>query len=308
VLATVMDHVSSVAVDDTNVYFTVGLHQVSAVPKAGGAVRTLTTTLPLTFLGTTAMVADGGTLYLAGSDAIYALPTAGGEVTKLTTGSELADSLAIDAEFIYYAERGSTKDLEPHGMIKKIARTGGTPITVAEAQAGPTALTLDDTSIYWENLGSPGPQLTYAKDSGVASVAKSGGNVTVLFKEKGDGTGILPGGLGVVDGGTDIYFDSINLDDFASSGIVRVAKSGGAATIISNHGTMAGFVGGGSLYSDEGTAIVKVDLATKGATKISCFDPAGSVSMAHDATTIYFERSEGEILGATSYTIRALPR
>lgn len=307
-LATVTDRVSSVAVDDTNVYFTVGLHQVSAVPKAGGAVRTLTTSLPLTFIGTTAMVADGGMLYLAGSNAIYALPTAGGDATTLTTGVAVADSLALDAEFLYYAEGGATKDLAPHGTIKKIPRAGGTPITLAESQAGPTALTLDDTSVYWENLGSPGPQLTYAHDSGVASVAKSGGAVTVLFKEKGDGTGILPGGLGVVDGGTDIYFDSINLDDFASSGIVRVAKAGGAPMIVSNHGTENGFVGGGALYSNEGIAIVKVDLATKVATKISCFDPSGSVSMAHDATTIYFERSEGEILNATSYTVRALPR
>jgi len=100
VLATVTDRVSSVAVDDTNVYFTVGLHQVSAVPKAGGAVRTLTTSLPLTFIGTTAMVADGGTLYLAGSNAIYALPTAGGDATTLTTGVAVADSLALDAEFL----------------------------------------------------------------------------------------------------------------------------------------------------------------------------------------------------------------
>jgi hypothetical protein len=298
--------VGSVAADDTSVYFLDGIRTIVAVRKGGGAPRTVTTDLPITFFGETTILVGAGTLYIAGSSAIYTLPATGGTPTTLVTGDNLGDIITMDADFVYYSEQGPQTDGLPHGLIKKVPRAGGAAITLAENQPGPTSVMVDATTVYWENMGSPGPDLTFAKDGGVSSVAKAGGTVQVLFKETGDGKGITAASAGLVDGGTNVYFLSANIDTGGEIGTIRVPKAGGAPKKVASEAFVDGFVENGFLYGDSGDKILKMDIASGNVTDIVCL--SGSASMAHDATHFYFNRREGDLFSDSGYTIRAFPR
>lgn len=74
--------------------------------------------------------------------------------------------LAADAGYIYFTTGSS---------VKAVPRGGGTVIELAGGQTVPTGLAVDDTHVYWTNMGSDN-----ASDGTVSRRPKSGGNIQII--------------------------------------------------------------------------------------------------------------------------------
>ena len=136
------DVVSSLAVDDTSVYFI-------AVPFDG---------------------------FLASIDSVS---KSGGPVSTLVAGAVTPFDLLIDGDFVYWNSLGtpSGEDFNSDGTIERVRKNGTQHTTIASGLSYPLAMALDgDNVLFGETglgLGNP--------SAGLRSVAKSGGTVTSLL-------------------------------------------------------------------------------------------------------------------------------
>jgi hypothetical protein len=139
--------VDGLAVDETNVYFSIQEGTVSAVsndgfilsvPRAGGALVTLTAT----DFFTTVMAVQGGTLYWADDHGdFFTLPITGGTPSTFV-GPEAAAAIATDSANLYWVDLITT-------AVERIGLTGGAVTPLAPTTASPVAIVVDDTSVYW---------------------------------------------------------------------------------------------------------------------------------------------------------------
>ena len=61
-----------------------------------------------------------------------------------------AEGIAIDEDYVYFT------DFSTSGTVQKVAKAGGTPITLATNQVMPAGIAVDSTSVYWVNVGNSG--------------------------------------------------------------------------------------------------------------------------------------------------------
>ena len=156
------------------------------------------------------------------------VPKNGGAVEVLASNPALnVFDIAVDDTHVYLASLidDGTFNLGP-GEVGAVPKTGGEYVTLAQVQF-PTALSTDDTFVYYVNTGTIDPESGSALDDGAI----------VRINKDGSDPRTLAGGLSVpfdvhVDG-DDVFFSETGLaDDNPSQGIRRVGKNGGTVTHI----------------------------------------------------------------------------
>jgi hypothetical protein len=132
---------AGMAIDRQNLYWTVRdgastRGDVLQVPLAGGAVSTLAQGEGMP----QGIAADDAAVYWANNQSgeIRKLTHAGGAITTLTAGEMLPTVLAIDEASVYWSALGG---------LRKVAKSGGTAVTLAATRA--FDIKLDATSVYW---------------------------------------------------------------------------------------------------------------------------------------------------------------
>jgi len=213
-IATFPQTVAYLAVAGGVAYFSVpvpGL--IMSVPVAGGTPSTFGHDVN----GTTQMiVVDQSNVYWADTNSpqgggIVSEPIGGGAQTTLVTGDGPV-ALAQDATNLYWVVESNM------GVVKKIAKTGGTPVTLATGQSYPIWVATDGTNVYWDTLGATVGTGT------LAMVPVDGGTPTTLATQQSEPYGI------VVDS-TDIYWAEPGVSQVPGA-VVTVPIAGGTPTTL----------------------------------------------------------------------------
>jgi len=156
--------------------------------------------------------AGGDAVLVARRGAVERVVLASGAVTQLAT-PRFAIALASDDKHVYWS--GGLA-----GVIERVARTGGTPETVAKVpEAGIGEIALDGNHVYFVVLRKLG------EDGSLARVPLGGGAVELLYTG-GRVQGLTLGDSHVfcaVDGGSD-----------GSGKVLRIAKAGGKPDLIAD--------------------------------------------------------------------------
>ncbi len=284
VLATGEVGVTSIAVDDFYVYWTTQDGEIRKVPSQGGAVQSVATAQS----GADNLVVDETHLVWSTGDSINALVkttgvvnsfVANGTVQRLSTdptsvywtvasgdvnaasktgaqsralATAQVNPLAISAgAMIYWADAGATGQPSGGGAVLSVGPSGGTAQTVLPMQDNPVALMTDGAYLYWGNQGD--------STNGTVSIAAVDGtnpqtlasNVAQLHTVVGDGVSV--------------YYSSLD-------GSVSAVPVSGAAWMTTNQTTVD--MAPGTTSTQSGTPLI--------------LGPAGTVSLAMDATSIYW--------------------
>jgi hypothetical protein len=111
----------------------------------------------------------------AASPTLQKLPLAGGNAQQLATGIG-ASSIAVDASHVYASVDDSGGS--GTGSIVKVPIAGGAAVTLASGQLNNGELAIDNTYVYWADLGD-GTQM-HNTDGSIMRVPKAGGSVVTL--------------------------------------------------------------------------------------------------------------------------------
>lgn len=167
-----------VTVDDTYVWFTNSDGSIRQVVKSGGSP-----TSPISVPGSNpkSITSDDTELFWTELDSGKVMKAP--KVDPNSNKQEMAidqvkpSSVVVDANFIYWVATGSYAQAQcsaADGKVMKVAKTGGTPITLVSGQACPTDLAVDGEHVYFVNQGTFLAQ-TYQYDGAVMRVPLSGG-------------------------------------------------------------------------------------------------------------------------------------
>ena len=162
------DHVRTMTTNSTHVFWTIsvggefcpadGEPALRRVPLGGGTVQTLHHSCSF---NPYQMAADDTHVYFAdwADDKIKRIPVAGGALSVVANGNELIlhRGLALDSTHVYWGD---------HSGIRRVAKTGGA-VQVLVAGTDSANLAVDDTYVYWTELGFG--------DGRVRRVLKAGG-------------------------------------------------------------------------------------------------------------------------------------
>jgi hypothetical protein len=179
-LATLHVMIDTLAMDETNLYFTAEDGYLYKLPKVGASPTRLAAATAPGSEFTEGLVMDADTLYwTANGDgmeggAVFSVSKSGGAVTTLATNQTRPTGIAVDDTTVYWANQGapppqSDSDLgSPTPTIMSIAKTGGTATVLFGAPETPDALTLDATGVIWHEARA------------IRRIAKTGGDPTTL--------------------------------------------------------------------------------------------------------------------------------
>ena len=210
VLATAPAGIIGMAIDDSYVYFTDdGDNTLRRVPKCGGDGVLLAQTP--NFPGD--VVALGGSVFwnnqsLAGS--IESIPRGGGATQTLASWTSASPrGLLADDSRLYFSVETTDPSLEG---VSALPLGGGAVAMLSKYVAG--GLALDDTSVYG---GTPA-------DGGmnILRIPKSGGDTTTIVSTAGVN--------GIAVDATYLYWTTRL--EFPNGTLSRIAKSGGASTVL----------------------------------------------------------------------------
>ncbi len=134
-----------VAVDDTNVYWTIqgGAGGVLKAPLVGGSP-----TMLVPGVSATSIVAGGGTVFYASNYELMSAPVAGGPATLVYSapGNYGIGAIALDATNVYFTAGG---------LIGRIPVGGGAATILATGQGnGVESVAVDDANVYWAGTDS----------------------------------------------------------------------------------------------------------------------------------------------------------
>ena len=136
------------------------------------------------------------------------------------------------------------------GTIKRVPISGGTVTILASGLTGPRRLAVDNTDVYWTELGS----------NIVNKISKTANNGTPTILASG-----LVGPLGIAVDNSYVYFTEYAGANTGSGSIIKVLKTGGGQTTLVSglHGPRGITVDGNNVYftevadSKQGTGMVK---------------------------------------------------
>jgi len=91
---------------------------------------------------------DSHSVYWVADGTVMKVPLEGGEATPLASAasSMFLSGIAVDGANVYW----SSAD-----RILKVSVDGGTPEVLVTGQDAPASVIVDDTSVYWANVGNP---------------------------------------------------------------------------------------------------------------------------------------------------------
>ena len=170
------------ATDADHVYWKNSDGLIVGAPKAGGTIEVSHFETPVAADARCGLAVDGKQIY--GTAQQY------GKIVKLdlesngewvigSNGSffgQLAgpSSLALDETWIYVTEYEG-------GTVKKLPKSGtGDAIVIASGLTHPDNLLIDDSFVYWVDVGTTGGDGGLSTDGAVMKVSKDGGDVTTL--------------------------------------------------------------------------------------------------------------------------------
>ncbi|MBW2459622.1 MAG: hypothetical protein JRI68_34330, partial [Deltaproteobacteria bacterium] len=155
------------------------------------------------------LTVDDTHVYLAvggGGGSLLRIPKTGGAVETFAGNQDGPDSIAIDADAVYWLNAGTVDD--PHGEVMKRSKSGGPVIALATDQRafiwGLPSLVIDETHVYW----------AAADEGALRRVSKLGGLVQTL------GEGVQAQGIALYGGS--LYFTAPFVD--ASSELRQVGR------------------------------------------------------------------------------------
>jgi hypothetical protein len=144
-----------IALAGSNVYWTPYnlIDDVLSVPRTGGPTSIVSVghpTMPCGGFSSLAITADARNIYWGDLGeavcwgTIYAQPLAGGSPRVLVGDAIEPEALVVDGNSLY-ATTGQS------GTILEVDLSSGTVTTLASGQSWPSAIAVDETSIYWAN-------------------------------------------------------------------------------------------------------------------------------------------------------------
>lgn len=168
--------------------------------------------------------------------ALRRVPKAGGGATTIVTESGFSIAgVALDANNVYYAIGRLTSDrraiVPGSGAVKSVAKSGGTPATLASGLNSLSDVKVDETHVYVSDVGSQNADGSFNTDGKLIRVPKAGGAVQTLAQNLTGGSVVF-----AMDA-TDVYFgENGGAFGFPAGprGVRRVPKAGGAITSLTD--------------------------------------------------------------------------
>jgi hypothetical protein len=207
---------AALAVDPNAIYWVdeVG-GEVARAPKRGGLTMTLYGGNGAGFSPGSSIAIEGGDVYWisdveqgkAHQSALMHLEKNGGKPTVVASSNAARlESVALDAQSVYWVMGSS---------VMRAPKAGGPMAQVLGGQAGPDAVAVDDSDAYVSCAGTEAKQYS---DGSVVAVPKKGGTARVLLSGS-------PRAANVQVDAKNVYWQS-------PSGVMKVAKTGGPATLL----------------------------------------------------------------------------
>lgn len=280
---------SAMAIDGANVYWVDSdLGTVNEVSVCGGPAMTLvdTSTLgPSTDLPAGVAV-EGSAVYFTTQDpanldgnggAVWKVPVGGGAPTMLLHGLDSPGPIAVSGGTLYWIEGWNTHAGD--GSVMRAPTDGSTRVSLASAQNGPLSLAVGDGRVVWTTSGYVDSQ-----HGSVWETPMDGGLV--------DGVGAPQGmPVSVAVAGTRVFWADLGDPNVDNTGRVMEAPLDLAAaepiTLVSGGAPRAIAADGAYAYWADTQTVNKIPVAG-GAKATVAADQIGTVSMAVDATTLYW--------------------
>ncbi len=315
-LATGQLNVSGLGSDGNNVFWTTAEGFVRSVSTSGGAVQTLTqgpiSPGNLTF--------DADMLYWTANGTINGLPKAGGTAAVLFPNEDGIGSLQVDPTSLYWLR--NVDEVQGQGQVRKADKTVDASVTVlASANLNPQTLALNGASLYFpatvlaEDSVTAAPALTTLPTTGgtpVASVTGSFANVATyganvcsagtdmaaLSLDPTSGaqaitcTALDGSNPNVVAAGLTGIVTSLTLDDTT----VYFSTDDGAVSVVNLDGTAP--IVTGATTSPDTTTLIGANSSGSTGPVVFAQGPAGSASVALDATQVYWAHTNGNAVFA----------
>lgn len=212
----------SIAVDDTDIYWTAQTKQTSALShmnKNGGKTTTVASGSSASPL--TCVVVDFGAMYWVSGGAIMKASKDGGAAASIAGGQHGANCVAVDDDRVYWSVGGTDAKQYKDGAIVAAAKKGGAPKVVVKDAERAANVHVDESNVYW------------VSGDKVMKAAKAGGAATAIAT--------APGPVG--DLALDARFAYFTSYKSGSDGVVvRVPKDGSstAETIAKDQNQPAG--------------------------------------------------------------------
>lgn len=230
--------------------------------------------------------------------AVMRVPRDGGTPTVLASGQHSPWGLTVDATSVYWTTSGNLSDAQSDGgqsftsgSVMKVARTGGAPTTLVssipygfvEIGWSPPMVAVDDTSVYWTNVGFEDPTAQFTPTGSVTKVPLGGGSPVALAPRQ-----TAPAAIAV--DGTNAYWMTLAPSN-GNGAVMKVGRDGGTPVALATPDQSAFsaiVVAGGSVYWTNSTAIMRVS-TTGGTPELVASVDSAPVAVAADAENIYWQ-------------------
>jgi hypothetical protein len=280
VLVSGLSNPTGLAVDTDTVYWTEFGGLIRKASKANG----IPVTLFASQYNPSGIAVDDANVYFGDGLNIRSVPKGGG--TSAILAAATPSQIAVDSSNIYWTDFGA-------GAIRKMPKSGGSPVTIATGTDSPSGIKTDGVNVYWSEFSWPGT---------VWKVSVNGGTTTAL------GHNVNNRGVAIDPTSTNVYWGEYV---FLDAGKIDYAPTSGGATT----SLVTGLNNVWDVAADE-RSVFWVEDRTGGAVRqvtISGGSPATlasnlaePVALALDSSNVYWiERNGG---GAATGTLKTLPK
>lgn len=268
-------YTGGIAISGSYAYW--GLMGLRRVPVAGGAATVLEAGTNGNFARSVAV--DGSQAFYSTLSTLRSIPAGGGSATVLASVFACMN-VAADASTLYFLEGANNNN----GAVRKLAKTGGTPTTLATSQLNPAHIAMDGANVYWANRGT---YPAYPGDGAIMRVSKSGGTPTTLASGQKYARGLAVASGAVVWATSDTIF--------------KVPIGGGSTqTLATDVGISALTADGTTVYFGSGTSTtghrLRAVSASGGPVSDIAVLPQYVAAIAVGSGTIYFTYNTDTLL------------